>query len=97
MALHNDCSNISEALRLKGKLGDYVRCRITVNSCKYQIVTKRYDIRGKDDTGRVIQFNHSQVITEKSYIYISGFISKFYQNQYGYTISVLKGVKQLSA
>jgi len=97
LALHNDGSNISEALRLKGKLGEYVRCRISVNSSKYQIVTKRYDIRGKDDTGRVVQFNHSQDIKEKSYIYISGFISKFYQNKYGYTISVLKGVKLLSA
>ncbi|SQD78065.1 hypothetical protein [Moritella yayanosii] len=97
LTLHNDGSNISETLRLKGKLGDYVRCRITVNSCKYQIVTKRYDVRGKDDIGRVVQFNHSQSITEKSYIYISGFISKFYQNQYGYTVSVLKGVKLLSS
>jgi len=97
LALHDDGSNISETLRLKGKLGDYVRCRITVNSCKYQMVTKRYDVRGKDDLGRVVQFNHSQAITEKSYIYISGFISKFYQNQYGYTISVLKGVKLLSS
>jgi len=97
LSLHDDGSHISETLRLKGKLGDYVRCRITVNSCKYQIVTKRYDIRGKDDTGRVVQFNHNNEIKEKSYIYISGFISKFYQNQYGYTISVLKGVKSLSS
>ncbi|QUM76001.1 hypothetical protein HWV00_07060 [Moritella sp. 24] len=97
LALHDDGSHISETLRLKGKLGDYIRCRITVNSCKYQMVTKRYDVRGKDDLGRVVQFNHNQAITEKSYIYISGFISKFYQNQYGYTVSVLKGVKRLSA
>ncbi|QFI38291.1 hypothetical protein FR932_10755 [Moritella marina ATCC 15381] len=95
LALHNDGSDISETLRLKGKLGDYVRCHITVNSCKYQVINKRYDIRGKDDTGRVVQFNHGQAMTEKSYIYVSGFISKFYQNQYGYTISVLKGVKAL--
>lgn len=95
LTLHNDGSNISESLRLKGKLGDYVRCHLSISSCKYQMITKRYDIRGKDDIGRVVQFNTKQAMTEKSYVYISGFISKFYQNQYGYTVSVLKGVKVL--
>lgn len=93
LTLHDDGSNISESLRLKGKLGDRVHCNISINSCKFQAITQRYDVRGKDDLGRVVQFSASKTIMEKSYIHVSGFISKFYQNRYGYTVTVLKGCK----
>ena len=97
LALHDDGSQISEQLRLKGKLGDYVRCRLRIESCKHQAINQRYDIRGKDDLGRVVQFSSAKALNEKADAYLSGFISKFYQNQYGYTVTVLKGVKNLSA
>ena len=93
LTLHDDGSAISENVRLKGKLGDLVHCNISVNSCKFQAITKRYDIRGKDDLGRVVQFSADQAINEKAYIHLRGFISKFYQNRYGYTVTVLKGCK----
>jgi len=93
LTLHDDGSNISETLRLKGKLGDMVHCNIMINSCKFQSITKRYDVRGKDDLGRVVQFSAQKEVSEKAYLHVRGFISKFYQNRYGYTVTVLKGCK----
>lgn len=93
LQLHNDGSDISESVRLKGKLGDYVFCNLSINSCNYQSITNSYDVRGKDDLGRVVQFNFNSELAAKRYIRVSGIISKFYKNQYGYTVTVLKGCK----
>lgn len=95
LSLHNDGQGISESLRLKGRPGDRVKTTIYISSCKYQPVTQGYDIRGKDDLGRVIQFNSKEAVSEKSYLTLVGVISKFYQNRYGYTVTVLKAIKRL--
>ncbi len=95
LSLHNDGQGICESLRLKGRPGDRVKTTIYISSCKYQPVTQGYDIRGKDDLGRVIQFNSKEAVKEKSYLSLVGVISKFYQNRYGYTVTVLKAIKRL--